>query len=294
MLKAVSSMPPSHRSAQGAQINKHRKQFEDKISQAKALLEQRMVAEKLKSGRKDTSLPTSKHHPSSIHPLTLITRRVVSILSKYSFDVAVGPEIETSYYNFTALNTPEHHPARTMQDTFYLHQDYLLRSHTSPVQIRIMEHQPPPLRVISPGRVFRADTLDATHSPCFYQCEGLVIDETSTIQDLVQLLSCFLNEFFGEDLPIRFRSSYFPFTEPSLECDIYFKGSWLEVLGCGMVHPSVLEHASIDATRYQGFAFGMGIDRLAMLYYGIDDIRYLYDGDLSFLQQFRGFEGVQC
>jgi phenylalanyl-tRNA synthetase alpha chain len=217
--------------------------------------------------------------------------RIENFFRGIGFDVASGPEIEDDYHNFEALNTPEHHPARAMQDTFYFNANTVLRTHTSPVQVRTMENNQPPIRIICPGRVYRSDS-DQTHTPMFHQVEGLLIDENISFADLKGILQQFLNEFFEDDLKVRFRPSYFPFTEPSIEVDIMrtnSKGeeSWLEVLGCGMVHPKVLEMSGIDPEKYTGFAFGMGVERFAMLRYKVDDLRMFFENDLRFLSQFK-------
>ena len=234
-----------------------------------------------------------------MHPVSRTLERIESIFTNIGFDVAEGPEIEDDYHNFSALNMPEHHPARAMQDTFYIDSNTVLRTHTSPVQVRVMETSEPPIRIICPGRVYRSDSPDLTHTPMFHQVEGLLIDEDISFADLKGTIESFLQVYFEQDeLAVRFRPSYFPFTEPSAEVDIgcvmcagdgcrvcSYTG-WLEVLGCGMVHPKVLEYSNIDSERYSGFAFGMGADRLAMLRYGIDDARLLFDNDVKFLRQF--------
>jgi phenylalanyl-tRNA synthetase alpha chain len=216
----------------------------------------------------------------------MITQRMQQFFVQAGFNVATGPEVESDYYNFEALNIPSHHPARAMHDTFYFDAHYLLRTHTSPVQIRTMEQSAPPIRIICPGRVYRNDS-DQTHSPMFHQLEGLMVTESSTFAELKGLISEFLQAFFGKELTVRFRPSFFPFTEPSAEVDILDdNGKWLEVMGCGMVHPQVLTNCGIDSDKYTGFAFGMGIERFAMLYYGIDDLRLFFQNDVRFLQQF--------
>lgn len=275
------------RAEQGKAINLVKSQLEKLIAAHKRGLDDLAEQKKLDQEAVDTTLHYPFARMGAHHPLTLSRMRLQGLLEKLGFTLVEGDDIETKYYNFTALNTPEYHPATTVQDTFYVDAEHLLRSHTSCVQIKTMEKHQPPLRIFSPGRVFRADTPDATHSPCFMQCEGLVVDKSSTVTDLEATLRIILEGFFGQSLKMRFRPSYFPFTEPSFECDIWFKGAWLEVLGCGMVHPFVLDNVGIDPDVYQGFAFGMGIDRLTMLYYGIEDIRCLYDSDVRFLQQFR-------
>ncbi len=243
------------------------------------------------------TLPGRKPNSGSLHPVTQVKQRVNEYFSRLGFDIVEGPEIETEFYNFEALNIPGHHPARAMHDTFYFDDGHLLRTHTSPVQIRIMEKRKPPLRLIAPGRVYRCDS-DVTHTPMFHQVEGLLIDEQATLAGFKGLLQDFFAYFFERELALRFRPSYFPFTEPSAEVDIEctqcsakgcrsckFTG-WLEVLGCGMVHPNVLKAVNISPDEYQGWAFGMGMDRLAMLYYGIDDLRMMFENDLTFLSSF--------
>jgi phenylalanyl-tRNA synthetase alpha chain len=220
-----------------------------------------------------------------LHPITLTLQRIESLFQQIGFDVVEGPEVEDDYHNFEALNIPEHHPARAMHDTFYFPDGRLLRTHTSSVQIRIMQNDKPPFRFIAPGRVYRCDS-DMTHTPMFHQVEGLIVDENVTFAELKGLLIDFLEIFFEKELEIRFRPSYFPFTEPSAEVDIMGERGWLEVLGCGMVHPNVLNNVGIDPEKYTGLAFGMGVERLAMLYYGVDDLRSFFDNDLRFLEQF--------
>jgi len=255
-------------------------------------LEQRLITEKL-----DITLPGRGESAGTLHPVTQVKLRVNDYFSRLGFDIVDGPEIETEFYNFEALNIPSHHPARAMHDTFYFGDGRLLRTHTSPVQIRTLEKRTPPLRLIAPGRVYRCDS-DVTHTPMFHQVEGLLIDKDATLASLKGLLQDFFAQFFGRELAVRFRPSYFPFTEPSAEVDIECthcsgKGcrackytGWLEVLGCGMVHPNVLRAVNISPQDYQGWAFGMGMDRLAMLYYGIDDLRMMFENDLTFLNQF--------
>ena len=283
--KKIAGLDVESRAKLSAQINTIKKSLSELIFAKKAaILEEEMRAALAKESV-DTTLDADFCRQGALHPLTKTLDDLKRLLSKIGFDIAMGPEVERFYYNFTALNTPRYHPAVTSQDTLYIDEDQLLRSHTSCVQIRMLENHKPPLRIFSPGRVFRADTPDATHSPCFMQCEGLVVDDTASLSDLVDTLKMVLEGFFEQSLKLRFRPSYFPFTEPSLECDIWFKDRWLEVLGCGMVHPNVLKNVGIDPTQYRGFAFGLGIDRLTMLRYQIDDIRALYDGDQAFLRQ---------
>jgi phenylalanyl-tRNA synthetase alpha chain len=262
----------------------------------KALAEAAMNAA-LEADKIDVSLPGRGEETGGLHPVTRTLQRIEQYFQHIGFQVAEGPEVEDSTHNFTALNIPEHHPARAMHDTFYFNAETLLRTHTSPVQVRVMEEQAPPLRVIAPGRVYRCDS-DLTHTPMFHQVEGLMVDEHVSFTDLKGILADFLKAFFEKDLNVRFRPSYFPFTEPSAEVDIECvmcdgKGcrvcshtGWLEVLGCGMVHPEVFKHVGIDSEKYLGLAFGMGVERLAMLRYGVNDLRLFFENDLRFLRQF--------
>jgi phenylalanyl-tRNA synthetase alpha chain len=262
----------------------------------KALAEAAMNAA-LEADKIDVSLPGRGEETGGLHPVTRTLQRIEQYFQHIGFQVAEGPEVEDSTHNFTALNIPEHHPARAMHDTFYFNAETLLRTHTSPVQVRVMEEQAPPLRVIAPGRVYRCDS-DLTHTPMFHQVEGLMVDEHVSFTDLKGILADFLKAFFEKDLNVRFRPSYFPFTEPSAEADIECvmcdgKGcrvcshtGWLEVLGCGMVHPEVFKHVGIDSEKYLGLAFGMGVERLAMLRYGVNDLRLFFENDLRFLRQF--------
>jgi phenylalanyl-tRNA synthetase alpha chain len=248
------------------------------------------MRERLKGERLDVTMPPSAVPPGHRHPLVQTCEEIVDLFAGLGYRVAEGPEIETDHYNFTALNIPAHHPARDMQDTFYLNwgegrDQTLLRTHTSPVQIRHLEANPPPVRVVAPGRVFRRDSMDATHSPVFHQVEVLALDEGLDFSHLRGTVTTFLRAFFG-DLPVRFRASYFPFTEPSAEVDVQWRGRWLEVMGCGMVDPAVLEGLGIDPGRWSGFAAGLGVERFCMVRHGIDDIRRLYTSDLRFLEQF--------
>ena len=289
-LSQLSSLSSQEKATTGRALHLTKKALESAIAARKQLIDAALEAKQLAENGVDTTVPATFSKLGSLHPLTKTQRDLLRILSKLGFDVADGPEIETSHYNFTALNTPLYHPAVTSQDTMYLADGDLLRSHTSCVQIHTMEQYNPPLRVVAPGRVYRADTPDATHSPCFMQCEGLVVDENCTLFDLKKTLKYLLESFFQKEIKMRFRPSFFPFTEPSFECDIWFNDQWLEVLGCGMVHPNVLANVRIDTDRYHGYAFGVGIDRLAMLRYNITDIRSLYEGKIPFLSQFS--EGV--
>lgn len=297
ILKGLAHLPAADKPKVGQLVNEAKREIsaciEKKLSQLKeALLQERLTVERI-----DVSLPGRNNKTGTIHPVTQVKQFINDYFSRLGFDIVEGPEVETEFYNFEALNIPGHHPARAMHDTFYFGDDRLLRTHTSPVQVRIMETKTPPLRLIAPGRVYRCDS-DLTHTPMFHQVEGLLIDEQATLAGLKGLLQDFFAYFFGRTLSIRFRPSYFPFTEPSAEVDIEctqcagkgcrsckFTG-WLEVLGCGMVHPNVLKAVRISPEVYQGWAFGMGIDRLAMLYFGIDDLRMMFENDMAFLKQF--------
>ena len=262
-------------------------------AQQNAELEKRLVSEKI-----DVTMPAKASTPGKLHPLIQVQRTIEDIFIGMGFSIAEGPEVEYDYYNFQALNIPENHPARDTQDTFYITENILLRSQTSPVQVRTMEHQKPPIRIISPGRVYRSDAVDATHSPLFHQIEGLVVDKGITMGDLKGMLETFAKTLFGNNTKLRFRPHHFPFTEPSAEVDVSCfvcggKGcrvckneGWIEILGSGMVHPFVLSNCGIDPNEYSGFAFGMGVERIAMKYYGIDDMRLLYENDTRFLEQF--------
>lgn len=297
ILKSLSNLPASERPILGQFINQAKREVSEKIEQKLAELQERELQQKLEEQAIDVTLPGRANYCGSWHPVTQVRYRIETYFNKLGFDILSGPEVETEFYNFEALNISQHHPARAMHDTFYFGDGRLLRTHTSPVQIRAMENQSPPFRIIAPGRVYRCDS-DVTHTPMFHQIEGLLIDKEATLSGLKSLLRDFFSDFFGRDLAIRFRASYFPFTEPSAEVDIECtqcmgKGcrsckytGWLEVLGCGMVHPNVLKAVNISPTTYQGWAFGMGIDRLAMLYFGIDDLRMMFENDLTFLRQF--------
>ena len=274
--KALGKMDPEERKVQGAAIHAVRQQT----------LQQAELAKKLASETIDITLPGRGQRMGSIHPVTQVQERICQFFTKAGFQIAYGPEVEDDYHNFEALNIPGHHPARAMHDTFYFDATHLLRTHTSGVQIRTMETSQPPIRIVCPGRVYRCDS-DQTHSPMFHQIEGLYVAENTSFAELKGLLINLLNEFFEKDLKVRFRPSYFPFTEPSAEVDIMDeRGRWLEVLGCGMVHPNVLRAAGIDPDQYKGFAFGLGVERFAMLRYGINDLRMFYQNDVRFLRQF--------
>jgi phenylalanyl-tRNA synthetase alpha chain len=290
-LKALGALPPEQRKAQGEQINRVKDTLGEAIAARKATLEEAAFAVRLASERVDISLPGRDAGRGAVHPVTRTLDRITAIFAGLGYQVADGPEIEDDWHNFEALNFPPHHPARAMHDTFYFPDGRLLRTHTSPVQIRAMLGRTPPIRVIAPGKVYRSDS-DQTHTPMFHQVEGLLVDETSSFADLKGTLKQFVDAFFERDFEMRFRPSYFPFTEPSAEVDIRWdrgdgsEPGWLEVLGCGMVHPNVLRNCGIDPERYSGFAFGLGVERFAMLRYGVNDLRSFFDNDLRFLRQF--------
>ncbi|MEZ7951109.1 MAG: phenylalanine--tRNA ligase subunit alpha [Halioglobus sp.] len=297
LLKGLSNLTPEDRPKAGALINVVKQELQELIGERKTALDATAVKAKLEQESIDVTMPGRAKTIGGVHPVTQTIERMEDFFSAIGFDVVEGPEIEDDYHNFEALNIPAHHPARAMHDTFYVDEHTVLRTHTSPVQVRVMESQEPPLRIICPGRVYRCDS-DLTHTPMFHQVEGLLIDEHSSFSDLKGLIEDFLRVFFERDLEVRFRPSYFPFTEPSAEVDIQCvncggKGcrvcsqtGWLEVMGCGMVHPKVFEAAGIDTEKYSGFAFGMGVERLAMLRYGVNDLRLFFDNDLRFLEQF--------
>lgn len=300
ILKGLIGLSPEERPKVGQLINLVKREISSLIENKQSELKEALLLDQLNSECIDVTLPGRSKHCGSLHPVTQVKNRITDYFSHLGFETVTGPEVESEYYNFEALNIPESHPARAMHDTFYFDATSLLRTHTSPVQVRVMEQQKPPFRLIAPGRVYRCDS-DMTHTPMFHQVEGLVIDKAVTLTNLKGILADFFVWFFEKDLPIRFRPSYFPFTEPSAEVDIactqcFSKPSkgcrsckftgWLEVLGCGMVHPNVLKAVNINPEEYQGWAFGMGMDRLAMLYFGIDDLRMMFENDLSFLKQF--------
>lgn len=289
-LKALGGMPPEQRRAAGQRINELKAALQALLQTRRDSLQQAQLEQELLQESIDVSLPGRRQFLGGIHPVTRMRNRMVDVFARLGFEVATGPEIEDDEHNFEALNFPAHHPARAMHDTFYFPDGRLLRTHTSPVQIRAMRGQGAPLRVIAPGRVYRSDS-DQTHSPMFNQLEGLLVDEGISFADLKGVLQQFVDTLFERHLEIRLRPSYFPFTEPSAEVDIAWQrrdgsSGWLEVLGCGMVHPNVLEHCNIDSERYTGYAFGMGIERFAMLRYGVTDLRQFFDNDLGFLEQF--------
>lgn len=284
-LKQLGKLPAEERPKAGQVINQAKVAVQEAIESRKASLEDEKLNEQINQGKLDISLPGRGRKRAGLHPITQTVQRIESLFQQIGFEVVEGPEVEDDYHNFEALNIPAHHPARAMHDTFYFPDGRLLRTHTSSVQIRIMQNDKPPFRFIAPGRVYRCDS-DMTHTPMFHQIEGLIVDESVTFAELKGLLIDFLEIFFEKELQVRFRPSYFPFTEPSAEVDIMGERGWLEVLGCGMVHPNVLKNVGIDPEKYTGLAFGMGVERLAMLYYGVDDLRSFFDNDLRFLQQF--------
>ena len=298
LLKGLGKLSNEQRPAAGALINQVKAQLQEHLSARKDTLEGVAVAAQLAGETIDISLPGRGQETGGLHPVTRTIERIAEFFEAIGFETVEGPEIEDDYHNFEALNIPAHHPARAMHDTFYIDPTTVLRTHTSPVQVRVMEASEPPLKVICPGRVYRCDS-DLTHTPMFHQVEGLLISENSSFADLKGVVEEFLRVFFEQELAVRFRPSYFPFTEPSAEVDIQCvmcsgegcrvcsQTGWLEVMGCGMVHPSVFEHANIDTEKFTGFAFGMGVERLAMLRYGVNDLRLYFDNDLRFLEQFR-------
>jgi phenylalanyl-tRNA synthetase alpha chain len=286
-MKSLASLSPEEKPKKGAEINQVKKQIETLLETRKEEISNLELNEKLEKEKIDVTLPSRPKMKGSLHPVMNTIDEISTIFHGIGFDVADGPEIEDDFHNFTALNIPESHPARAMHDTFYVNKEYVLRTHTSPVQIRYMENNTPPIQIISPGRVYRVDS-DATHSPMFHQVEGLVINEDVNFANLKGVVQSFLQSFFeDENLTIRFRPSYFPFTEPSAEIDMSWNDGWLEIGGCGMVHPNVLKHVNIDSEMYQGFAFGLGVERLTMLKYGINDLRHFFNHDLRFLEQFK-------
>jgi phenylalanyl-tRNA synthetase alpha chain len=297
-LKELGKLPAAQRPAAGQEINRVKQRVQELLDARRVQLQAAALGAQLASETLDVTLPGRGQLPGGLHPVTLTMRRIEALFRPLGFSVAEGPEIEDDHHNFGALNIPDHHPARAMHDTFYFDVHTLLRTHTSPVQVRVMEECAPPLRIIAPGRVYRCDS-DLTHTPMFHQVEGLLVDEDVSFANLRGLLYDFLRAFFErDDLDVRFRPSYFPFTEPSAEVDIQCvmcsgagcrvcsHSGWLEVLGCGMVHPNVFANVGIDNERYTGFAFGMGVERLAMLRYGVNDLRLFFENDLGFLEQF--------
>ena len=296
-MQTLGKLSPEERKEAGKLINDAKQAIQSALEARKSALQQAELDAKLIAEAIDVTLPGRGHTCGGLHPITRTLQRIEHLFSQLGFEIAEGPEIEDDYHNFEALNIPESHPARAMHDTFYFDEHTVLRTHTSPVQIRVMKDKKPPLRVIAPGRVYRCDS-DLTHTPMFHQVEGLLVDEDVSFAQLKGILDEFLRNFFERDLAVRFRPSYFPFTEPSAEADIQCvmcngKGcrvcsqtGWLEVLGCGMVHPNVFKHVNVDSEKYTGFAFGMGVERLAMLRYGVNDLRLFFENDLRFLRQF--------
>ncbi len=296
--KGLGKLEPEQRKEQGAVLNQARETINQALEARRQAFAAQELQRQLESERVDVTLSGRGQTLAGLHPVTRIMNRITDFFTQAGFSVASGPEVEDDFHNFEALNIPSHHPARAMHDTFYFDAHRLLRTHTSPVQIRVMEQQQPPIRIVCPGRVYRCDS-DLTHSPMFHQVEGLLIDENVSFAQLKSVIQNFLRVFFEKDLAVRFRPSYFPFTEPSAEVDIQCvmcdghgcrvckQTGWLEVLGCGMVHPQVLKNCGIDSDKYSGFAFGMGVERFAMLRYGVNDLRLFFDNDLRFLAQFK-------
>lgn len=298
ILKQMGKLSAEERPVVGQLANVIRSEIEAKIEEDSKAIAQKLQAEKLKAEKIDVTLPGKAKVLGSRHPLTVVLDDIKDIFIGMGFDIVDGPEVEKDYYNFEALNIPKDHPARDTQDTFYINENIVLRTQTSPVQVRVMEKQQPPIRIISPGRVFRSDAVDATHSPLFHQIEGLVVDKGVSFADLKGTLEIFIKQLYGEDSVVRFRPHHFPFTEPSAEVDVQCfnchgegcplcKGEgWIEILGCGMVHPKVLETCNIDPEVYSGFAFGLGLERIAMRRYNINDLRLFFENDVRFLKQF--------
>ncbi len=297
-MKGLGRLSPEERPAAGQVINRAKEAVQAALEARRLALAEAALAEQLAAERIDITLPGRGQQRGGLHPITRTLERIEDLFTQLGFEVAEGPEIEDDYHNFEALNIPASHPARAMHDTFYINETTVLRTHTSPVQIRVMEQRQPPLRIIAPGRVYRCDS-DLTHTPMFHQVEGLVVGEGVSFSHLKGILDQFLRHFFERDLAVRFRPSYFPFTEPSAEADIQCvmcggsgcrvckQTGWLEVLGCGEVNPAVFRHVGFDTERYTGYAFGMGVERLAMLRYGVNDLRMFFENDLRFLRQFR-------
>lgn len=286
LMKGLGKLSAEERPAAGARINVAKQQVEALLNERRDALASALLAQQLAAESLDVTLPGRGISPGGLHPVTKTLNRIVELFSTMGFAVADGPEIENDFHNFTALNIPDSHPARAMHDTFYVENGDVLRTHTSPIQVRYMLNNQPPIKIIAPGRVYRVDS-DATHSPMFHQMEGLWVDENISFADLKGVIAEFMRQFFErDDLEVRFRPSFFPFTEPSAEIDVSWGKGWLEVGGCGMVHPNVLRNVNIDPERYTGFAFGIGLDRFAMLRYGVNDLRAFFDNDLAFLKQF--------
>lgn len=298
ILRGMGKLSPEERPVMGQLANQVRESIESALGQKLDEMEEKVLARKLLKETIDVTLPGNRPPVGKLHPLTTVLNQITEIFLGMGFDVAEGPEVELDYYNFEALNIPKNHPARDTQDTFYINDNIVLRTHTSPTQIRTMENQKPPIKILVPGRVYRSDAVDATHSPIFHQIEGLVVDKGITMGDLKGVLDVFAKKMFGEKTRTRFRPHHFPFTEPSAEmdvscvtcdgegCRICSGTGWIEILGAGMVHPKVLEYGRIDPDEYTGFAFGMGLDRIVNQIYEIDDIRLLYENDIRFLRQF--------
>ncbi len=299
ILKSMGSLSPEERKELGMQANKAKGEIEAMLNKTFEQLKEKAQEARFKAEKIDVTEPGKEHKLGTKHPVTITIEEISKVFKSMGFTLTEGPEVETVYNNFDALNAGPNHPARDWTDTFYINDDVLLRTQTSPVQVRTLKSQKPPIRVFAPGRCFRCDTPDATHSPMFHQVEGLVVDEGITMADLKGVLDSFAKQMFGEETRTKFRPHHFPFTEPSAEMDVscfkcggkgcrVCKGSgWIEILGCGMVHPSVLKVGGIDTEKYTGFAFGMGVERVAMLKYGIDDIRLLYENDMRFIEQFK-------
>ena len=287
LLKQLATLPPEEKKSFGAIVNQAKQAFEASLNARRESIAQDKLAKQLAAEALDITLPGRGLAGGGLHPVTLVRQRIETLFHSMGFAVADGPEIETDFYNFEALNLPPDHPARGMQDTFYVEGGEVLRTHTSPIQARYMESHEPPIKIIAPGRVYRVDS-DATHSPMFHQMEGLWVDQDVSFADLKSVIVSFLRQFFErDDLEVRFRPSFFPFTEPSAEIDVKWSKGWMEVGGCGMVHPNVLKNVGIDSEKFTGFAFGIGLDRFAMLYYGVNDLRLFFQNDISFLEQFK-------
>ncbi len=296
-MKSLGQLSADERPAAGAKINEAKNQVQDALNERKAALEKAAIDAQLAAETLDVTLPGRANQTGGLHPVTRTLERIEAIFAAVGYTVEEGPEIEDDYHNFEALNIPSHHPARAMHDTFYVDDTHVLRTHTSPVQVRTMENQKPPIRIICPGRVYRCDS-DLTHTPMFHQIEGLVVDKGISFADLKGTVDEFLKSFFEADVPVRFRPSYFPFTEPSAEvdigcthcggkgCRVCKQSGWIEIMGCGMVHPNVLSASGVDPEVYSGFAFGLGVERMAMLRYGVNDLRLFFENDLRFLKQF--------
>ncbi|WP_047393470.1 phenylalanine--tRNA ligase subunit alpha [Chitinibacter sp. ZOR0017] len=290
LMKQLASLSPEEKKTFGATVNQAKQAFEAALTAKRDAIAAQKLAAQLAAEALDITQPGRGHATGGLHPVTLVQQRIETLFASMGFAVADGPEIENDFHNFEALNIPKNHPARAMQDTFYVEnadEPLVLRTHTSPIQVRYMLDNQPPIKIVAPGRVFRVDS-DATHSPMFHQMEGLWVDENVSFADLKSVIVDFLRRFFErDDLEVRFRPSFFPFTEPSAEIDVKWSKGWMEVGGCGMVHPNVLKNVNIDPEKYTGFAFGIGLDRFAMLYYGVNDLRLFFENDLSFLSQFK-------